>query len=117
MGELCNTKIILSTPPCERERSLFKSMPDGELLLVTIRDAPHQRRETWRMATKKSAPKKKAAGRKAPARRAANKSAPAKRLDRIQPIEDMPPLTDQAFRFAQEYMIDCNAAQAAIRAG
>lgn len=69
------------------------------------------------MATKKSAPKKKAAGRKAPARRAANKSAPAKRLDRIQPIEDMPPLTDQAFRFAQEYMIDCNAAQAAIRAG
>jgi len=47
----------------------------------------------------------------------AKKRPPPKKKPRAKPIADMKPLSDLALRFVHEYMIDCNGAQAAIRAG
>lgn len=65
-------------------------------------------------AAAKARPKKTATKKKSPTKR---RAAPKARLRRAQPIPDLPPLKDSAYRFVQEYLIDCSAKNAAIRAG
>ena len=74
---------------------------------------------------KKPATAKKVAGKAAPARKAPVKTAPRKSPAKAaaRPVEPVAqrtpasPLTDKQQRFVEEYMVDLNATQAAIRAG
>ena len=76
-------------------------------------------------APRKPTPAKKAAGKAAPARKTpATKKVPTKAtkpsIESAPPVEDKAttaPLTDKQQRFVEEYMVDLNATQAAIRAG
>lgn len=85
---------------------------------------PAPPKSTPQPAAKPAAPKK-AAGKAAPARKAPVKTAPRKAPAKAaaRPVEPVAqdaaasPLTDKQQRFVEEYLVDLNATQAAIRAG